>query len=315
MSLDEALSHLTADRDTAITIGVFDGVHRGHRHLIGRLVEHAQGADSLACVVTFKNHPITVLKPDIRVDFLTDFDERKRLLRQLGVDMVVPIKFDQQLAQLSSQDFLQVLYEKLRMRHLVVGPDFAMGHNRDGSIQTLPGIARHIGFSFSVVDLMTDPSGMVKSTTIRRQIAEGDVSSAARLLGRHFAVRGVVVRGLERGRVLGFPTANIKVAPGLTVPGNGIYATRAHLDSGRLTWRQPASESARPSSDGACSDRRGVPARLLGRHLRADRLLGLRATTARRGEVRYGGCTPRSDEQRCDADQRRAEPIGRPDSV
>ena len=232
MSLDEALSHLTADRDTAITIGVFDGVHRGHRHLIGRLVEHAQGADSLACVVTFKNHPITVLKPDIRVDFLTDFDERKRLLRQLGVDMVVPIKFDQQLAQLSSQDFLQVLYEKLRMRHLVVGPDFAMGHNRDGSIQTLPGMARHIGFSFSVVDLMTDPSGMVKSTTIRRQIAEGDVSSAARLLGRHFAVRGVVVRGLERGRVLGFPTANIQVAPGLTVPGNGIYATRAHLDSG-----------------------------------------------------------------------------------
>ena len=247
MSLDEALSHLTADRDTAITIGVFDGVHRGHRHLIGRLVEHAQGADSLACVVTFKNHPITVLKPDIRVDFLTDFDERKRLLRQLGVDMVVPIKFDQQLAQLSSQDFLQVLYEKLRMRHLVVGPDFAMGHNRDGSIQTLPGIARHIGFSFSVVDLMTDPSGMVKSTTIRRQIAEGDVSSAARLLGRHFAVRGVVVRGLERGRVLGFPTANIQVAPGLTVPGNGIYATRARLDSG-TTWRQPASESARRSA-------------------------------------------------------------------
>ena len=232
MSLDEALSHLATDRDTAITIGVFDGVHRGHRHLIGRLVEHAQGADSLACVVTFKNHPIAVLKPEIRVDFLTDFDERKRLLRQLGVDMVVPIKFDQKLAQLSSRDFLRVLYEKLRMRHLVVGPDFAMGHNRDGTLETLPCIARHIGFSFNVVDLMTDPAGKVKSTTIRRQIADGDVSSAARLLGRNFAVRGVVVRGLERGRVLGFPTANIQVAPGLTVPGNGIYATRAHLDSG-----------------------------------------------------------------------------------
>ena len=247
MSLDEALSHLTVDRDSAITIGVFDGVHRGHRHLISRLVEHALSSDSRACVVTFKNHPITVLKPETRVDFLIDLDERTRLMRQLGVDIVVPIKFDRQIAQLSSHDFLRALYEKLRMRHLVVGPDFAMGHNRDGSLETLPGIARHIGFSFNVVDLMTDPAGRVKSTTIRRQIADGDVSSAARLLGRNFAVRGVVVRGQERGRELGFPTANVEVAPGLVIPGNGIYATRAHLDSG--TYMAATSIGVRPTFD------------------------------------------------------------------
>ena len=250
MSLDEALSHLAVERDSAVTIGVFDGVHRGHRHLISRLVEHALSSDTLACVVTFKNLPITVLKPETRVRCLIDLDERTRLLKQLGVDMVVPIEFDRQIAQLSSHDFLRVLYEKLRMRHLVVGPDFAMGHNRDGTLEILPGIARHIGFSFNVVDLMTDPAGKVKSTTIRRQIAEGDVSSAARLLGRHFAVRGVVVRGLERGRVLGFPTANIQVAPGLTVPGNGIYATRARLDSG--TYMAATSIGVRPTfEDGA----------------------------------------------------------------
>ena len=133
MSLDEALSHLTVDRDSAITIGVFDGVHRGHRHLISQLVEHALSSGSRACVVTFENHPVTVLKPETRVDFLIDLDERTRLMRQLGVDIVVPIKFDRQIAQLSSHDFLRALYEKLRMRHLVVGPDFAMGHNRDGS--------------------------------------------------------------------------------------------------------------------------------------------------------------------------------------
>ncbi len=247
MSLDEALSHLTVDRDSAITIGVFDGVHRGHRHLIRRLVEHALSSGSRACVVTFENHPITVLKPETRVDFLIDIDERTRLMRQLGVDIVVPIKFDRQIAQLSSHDFLQVLYEKLRMRHLVVGPDFAMGHNRDGSLETLPGIARHIGFSFNVVDLMTDPAGRVKSTTIRRQIADGDVSSAARLLGRNFAVRGVVVRGQERGRELGFPTANVEVAPGLVIPGNGIYATRARLDSG--TYMAATSIGVRPTFD------------------------------------------------------------------
>ena len=247
MSLDEALSHLTVDRDSAITIGVFDGVHRGHRHLISQLVEHALSSDSRACVVTFENHPITVLKPETRVDFLIDLDERTRLMRQLGVDIVVPIKFDRQIAQLSSHDFLRALYEKLRMRHLVVGPDFAMGHNRDGSLETLPGIARHIGFSFNVVDLMTDPAGRVKSTTIRRQIADGDVSSAARLLGRNFAVRGVVVRGQERGRELGFPTANVEVAPDLVVPGNGIYATRARLDSG--TYMAATSIGVRPTFD------------------------------------------------------------------
>ena len=247
MSLDEALSHLTVDRDSAITIGVFDGVHRGHRHLISQLVEHALSSGSRACVVTFENHPVTVLKPETRVDFLIDLDERTRLMRQLGVDIVVPIKFDRQIAQLSSHDFLQVLYEKLRMRHLVVGPDFAMGHNRDGSLETLPGIARHIGFSFNVVDLMTDPAGRVKSTTIRRQIADGDVSSAARLLGRNFAVRGVVVRGQERGRELGFPTANVEVAPDLVIPGNGIYATRARLDSG--TYMAATSIGVRPTFD------------------------------------------------------------------
>ena len=247
MSLDEALSHLTVDRDSAITIGVFDGVHRGHRHLISRLVEHAHGSGSRACVVTFENHPVTVLKPETRVDFLIDLDERTRLMRQLGVDIVVPIKFDRQIAQLPSHDFLGILHDKLRMRHLVVGPDFAMGHNRDGSLETLPGIAGHIGFSFNVVDLMTDPAGKVKSTTIRRQIADGDVSSAARLLGRNFAVRGVVVRGQERGREMGFPTANVEVAPDLVVPGNGIYATRARLDSG--TYMAATSIGVRPTFD------------------------------------------------------------------
>ena len=106
MSLDEALSHLTVDRDSAITIGVFDGVHRGHRHLISQLVEHALSSGSRACVVTFRNLPITVLKPETRVRFLIDLDERTRLLKQLGVDMVVPIEFDRRLAQLSSHDFL-----------------------------------------------------------------------------------------------------------------------------------------------------------------------------------------------------------------
>ena len=247
MSLEEDLSHLEPDRDSTVTIGVFDGVHRGHRHLIGRLVREARDAGTLAGVVTFKNHPITVLRPGAEVRFLTDLDERVRLLKELGVDFVAPIRFDRELANLSSRDFLARLYESLRMRRLIVGPDFAMGRDRDGTLDTLPAIGESIGFSFESVDLMTDSAGVVKSTTIRNRIAEGDVSRASKLLGRNFSISGTVVHGEERGRELGFPTANLELGPGLMFPGDGIYATRAHLESG--SYMAATSIGVRPTFD------------------------------------------------------------------
>lgn len=247
MSLEEDLSHLEPDRDSTVTIGVFDGVHRGHRHLIGRLVREARDAGTLAGVVTFKNHPITVLRPGAEVRFLTDLDERVRLLKELGVDFVAPIRFDRKLANLSSRDFLARLYESLRMRRLIVGPDFAMGRDRDGTLDTLPAIGESIGFSFESVDLMTDSAGVVKSTTIRNRIAEGDVSRASKLLGRNFSISGTVVHGEERGRELGFPTANLELGPGLMFPGDGIYATWAHLESG--SYMAATSIGVRPTFD------------------------------------------------------------------
>ena len=247
MSLEEDLSHFESDRDSTITIGVFDGVHRGHRHLIGALVQEARNAGALAGVLTFKNHPITVLRPGVEVRFLTDLDERVRLLKELGVDFVVPVRFDRELAGLSSRDFLLRLYEKLRMRRLIVGPDFAMGRDRDGTLETLPAIGESVGFTFESVDLMTDAAGVVKSTTIRNSVIEGDVSRAARLLGRNFAVNGVVAHGEERGRELGFPTANLELGPGLIFPGDGIYAAWAHLESG--AYMAATSIGVRPTFD------------------------------------------------------------------
>ena len=231
MSLQEDLAHLYPAHDSALTIGVFDGVHRGHRHLIAALMEEARASGLLAGVVTFRNHPVTVLRPGTRVRFLSDVAERSRLLKELGVDFVAAVGFDPALARLSSREFLGVLVRDLRMRKLVVGPDFAMGRNRDGSVETLPAIAADIGFEFKSVDLVTDPSGIVKSTAIRKRIADGEVSDAARLLGRNFSVRGTVVQGQKRGRELGFPTANLKVDPDLIIPCDGIYATWAHLES------------------------------------------------------------------------------------
>ena len=232
MSLVEDLAHHSQERDSALTIGVFDGVHRGHRHLIHALVEEARGSGLLAGVVTFKKHPIAVLRPGTRVQLLTDVAERTRLLKDLGVDFVAAVEFDSALASLSSLEFLSVLARELSMRKLVVGPDFAMGRNRDGTLETLPAIASELGAEFKSVDLVTDPSGHVKSTAIRKQIADGDISGAAKLLGRNFSIAGTVAGGLQRGREMGFPTANLEVDSDLIIPGDGIYATWAHLKSG-----------------------------------------------------------------------------------
>ena len=232
MSLAEDLARHRQARDSAVTIGVFDGVHRGHRSLVGRLVESARADGLSAGVVTFKNHPVTALRPGAQVSYLTDVAERTRLLRELGADFVAALRFDSELARLPARDFLQTLYDVLRMRRLVVGPDFAMGRDRDGNPDTLPRIAADMGFELETVQPVTDPAGPVKSTEIRRRIAAGQVSDAARLLGRNFSARGVVGRGQMRGRELGFPTANLEVGDEFIVPANGIYATWAHLESG-----------------------------------------------------------------------------------
>ncbi len=247
MSLEEDLAHHSPTRDSALTIGVFDGVHRGHRHLIGALVEQARKSGLLAGVVTFRNHPISVLRPGTRVRLLTNVSERARLLKDLGVDFVAAVEFDPALARLSSQDFLSVLVRELRMRRLVVGPDFAMGRDRDGSVETLPAIASELGTEFNAVDLVTDPSGIVKSTAIRKKIADGEVSMAANLLGRNFSLTGTVGSGMRRGRDMGFPTANLEVDTGLIVPADGIYATWAHLESG--THMAATSIGLRPTFD------------------------------------------------------------------
>ena len=303
MSLEEDLSHLSPGRDSAVTIGVFDGVHRGHRHLIRRLVKEAQASNLQAGVVTFRTHPITVLRPGSRVRLLTDTVERARLLTDLGVDFVATIGFDLELAGLRSQEFLRVLVRRLRMRKLVVGPDFAMGRDRDGSVETLPEIASTLGFEFKSVDLVTDPAGLVKSTEIRSRIDAGEVSSAAQLLGRNFSVTGVVGRGQERGREFGFPTANLEIVADMIVPGDGIYAAWAHLDSG--SYMSATSIGLRPTFDDG--EHRTVEAYLLdfasdiyGQRVRLEFVSRLR------GEEKYETVEALLDQIREDVRQTRA---------
>ena len=247
MRLDEELTEFATDRDTELTIGVFDGVHRGHRHLIDQVVKEAAETDRLSGVITLRNHPSSVLDPAFTPNYLTTVDERLRLLGELGVDLVIPITFDRELSRLSARDFVGRLRKHLRMACLLVGPDFTLGHKREGDLKMLHNLGREMSFSLRVASAFTDGDRTVKSTTIRQALAKGDVSRAAKMLGRTFSLPGVVVKGVGRGKSLGFPTANLEPPAGTAIPMDGIYATWASIDG--IAYMAATSIGRRPTFD------------------------------------------------------------------
>ena len=232
MNFRQRLNRVSPQRGTVITIGVFDGVHRGHSHLLQRLISLAR-PDFQPAVLTFSNHPATVLRPGHQVAFLTTPEQKERLLLNEGIEHVVSLDFTPELAQLSARDFVTLLVENLQMRGLVIGPDFALGRNREGDAARLAELGRELGFFVDVLEPMLRDGMLVKSRFIRQRIAEGDVATAGRLLGRDFSLAGTVVTGDRRGRQLGFPTANVAVNPAMALPTDGIYATWALVDGAR----------------------------------------------------------------------------------
>ncbi len=213
-----------------LTIGVFDGVHLGHKHLIAQLKELARKQGSLSGVITFSQHPREVLSPQTKLPSLTGLEQRIALLKNEGVDIVLPLPFTPQLASLSPKQFLELLKEYLKMKGLVIGPDFALGKDRQGDIDALRRLGQEMGFSVTVVPPLTIDGQVVSSTAIRKALAEGDMKRAQKLLGRPFRLQGRVVTGDKRGKELGFPTANLDVEPGQALPAGGVYACRAHID-------------------------------------------------------------------------------------
>lgn len=234
MNLQEELRHHTSAKNTVVTIGVFDGVHLGHTHLLLGLKEEARRQDAIPCVVTFVNHPRSVLQPTMPVRFITPLEQRLALLKRAGIDNVVALTFDQSLSQLSARDFVQALKSNLHMKTLVVGPNFALGHRREGNVKVLAGLGGEIGFRVEVVEPLMLAGQMVSSTVIREAISRGDVRRAGRMLGRYFSLTGEVVKGEGRGKDLGFPTANLKTDPELLLPADGVYAAWAHVGGKRL---------------------------------------------------------------------------------
>ena len=225
----EVLARIAPGRDTAVTIGKFDGVHRGHQHLIAGLIERARAESLAAVTVVLYPHPSAVLRPGAAVSYLTSLDERLELLRQLGPDRVGILPFTSELAQLSAHDFASLLSEELRMRLLYVGPDFALGRNREGTVGALRKIGRDLGFRVDVADMLVEEGEKVGSSAVRQALAAGEAEEMASLLGRPFSLRGPVVPGARRGLSLGFPTANIAIGLDRALPAFGVYVTRAFV--------------------------------------------------------------------------------------
>ncbi len=249
MSIGDELRAFAVRGDTALTIGVFDGVHRGHTYLISQLADEAASKGLTAGVVTFREHPAAVLNPSFQAQYLTSLEDRLALLSETNVDLAVPITFDRALASLSAQEFISLLQEHLRMVSLVVGPDFAMGRNREGNIEHLSKLGGEMGFTLKVVDGLQDAGGeTVRSTTVRTALAEGDVERVSDLLDRRFTLTGPVVSGEGRGGKLGIPTANIAPPKEMAVPGDGIYAAYAHLDDHAM--QAAVSIGTNPTFDG-----------------------------------------------------------------
>ncbi len=215
-----------------LTVGVFDGVHRGHQQIMHQLTAGAHAAGVPAVVVTFWPHPATVLG-NREVKTLTTPDERADLLAALGVDIVVTQTFDASVANTSAADYVALLKKHLGFDHFLIGYDFALGKGRQGNAARLAEMGQALGYEVDVIPALGDESGVISSTEIRKLVALGDVADAAVLLGHCYGLHGPVEHGDNRGHDLGFPTANISYPDGKLLPANGVYACHVWVDGRR----------------------------------------------------------------------------------
>jgi len=232
-----------------VTVGSYDGVHIGHRHLLGQMQEAAHRLGCHTSLVTFHPQPKAVLAPHLRIRYLTTPAEKIMLLDGLGLDLTAILPFTLETADTPAVEFAKALVTHLEMRQLWVGPDFALGRSREGDIPVLRRLGQDIGFEVHVVDPMVKDGEVVSSTRIRNLLMRGEIRPATALLGRYPRVTGQVTQGAQRGRLLGFPTANLAVLPERVIPADGVYACFVWLDNAR--YPAVTNIGVRPSFAGA----------------------------------------------------------------
>jgi riboflavin kinase/FMN adenylyltransferase len=216
---------------TVLTLGNFDGVHRGHQAILDTAVRCAAEQGGRPAVLTFEPHPIAVLVPDRAPPIIQSLHDRLATIRERGIDTVVLQRFTRAFAAMEPEAFVRdFLLRHIELRHVVVGYNVNFGRDRAGTSETLRTLGAQLGFGVDVVGPVVADGEEVSSTRLREAIRQGDMPRAGRLLGRPYAFRGRVVTGDRRGRTLGFPTANLHLKPGLLVPPDGVYAVVADVD-------------------------------------------------------------------------------------
>jgi riboflavin kinase/FMN adenylyltransferase len=214
-----------------LTIGNFDGVHKGHMVLFNKVKERAQAINGQSAVMTFEPHPIKVMKPGNGPPLITPMKEKLDLIAQTGVDVLFCVPFTREFAAISARDFVEdMLLKKIGIKEIVVGYDYTFGHDRLGDISLLEALGGELGFKVHVVKPIYIDRRLVSSTSIRKLVREGEFALAEAFLGRHYQISGTVIKGANRGgRLLGFPTANLKIVDEL-IPRMGVYAVKVNVE-------------------------------------------------------------------------------------
>lgn len=228
-----------------LTIGAFDGLHIGHQKILKDLTAAAHAQQAPAVLLTFNPHPVEVLRGPRNSFYLTSPEEKAQHIHTFNVDMLITHPFDQATLNTSAYEFVVLLKKQLDIQELWVGHDFALGHNREGDFATLQKFGQEMGFTVHLVEPVKLDGEVVSSSRIRALLTEGDVTQAARMLGRPYSLSGEVVSGAQRGRSIGIPTANIKVSEKRVVPATGVYVTWASLGSQR--WPSVTNIGLRPT--------------------------------------------------------------------
>lgn len=242
---------------TFLTIGNFDGIHLGHQILFRRLREEADRSATAensprTALLTFDPHPLEVLRPDKPLQLLTTPTERIELLEQYGIDVAIVQSFTLDFAQLEPAAFMKLLKKHLGLAGLVVGPDFALGRNRSGDLDTLRALGNDLDYAVTVLEPIDLQGKEVRSDYIRQLLRRGNVAAAAPLLGRYYFLSGTVEEGDKRGRQLGTPTANLHILPNRLLPADGVYATRTWLGKRKAgrAFHSVTNVGLRPTVDG-----------------------------------------------------------------
>jgi len=217
--------------ETVITVGTFDGVHLGHHRVLEEIAVRARNSGRRSLLVTFDPHPLEIVNPRAAPPLLTVGAERREILAQSKLDLLVMLAFDHRLSQYAPEQFVRLLIERFGLRELVIGHDHGFGRGRAGDVDLLRVLGRELGFAVDVVQEVTVDDRPVSSTRVRRAVAGGDLETAARLLARPYSALGSVVQGTARGRTLGYRTVNLRLADSRKLlPPDGVYAVRVEWD-------------------------------------------------------------------------------------